>query len=159
MIKWNLFQEYKVGSAYKNQSVTNRGPVWVSCRPQRVQSWGSNWGGGTGPAWMYPCRTGAPQNHLVETCKCLGANPLQEPQIYGCAGWEATGCGVNGSPPNSRLGQPLCSQIGSGLCRRGWVGIDEQSWGPAGSEGQAVSKRAIPWLRWPPQKLQIRVKK
>ena len=100
-----------------------------------------------GQPGVYPWRTGAPWNHLVETHGCLGADPLQQPQICGCTRREGTGCGVNGGPPNSWLGQPLCSQIGSGLCRRGWVGIDEQSWGLGGSEGQVVSKGG-PYPGW-----------
>ena len=83
----------------------------------------------------------------VATCGCLGADPLRQPRMCGCAGREATGCGVNGV---ARSGQPLCSQIGSGLCGRGRVGIEEESWGPGGTEGQGVSKGAGPWLLWPP---------
>ena len=86
----------------------------------------------------YPRRTRAPRSHPVATCGCLGVDPLRQPQMCGCAGWEATGCGVN---EVARSGQPLCSQIGSGLCGRGRVGIEEQSWESGGTEGQGGEQR------------------
>ncbi|XP_059875110.1 peptidyl-prolyl cis-trans isomerase FKBP2 isoform X1 [Delphinus delphis] len=95
----------------------------------------------------YPRRTGAPRSHPVAMCGCLGADPLRQPQRCGFAGREAIGCGVNGV---ARLGQLLRSQIGFGLCGKGQGGIEEQSWGLGGTEGQGVSKGAGPWLLWPP---------
>lgn len=95
----------------------------------------------------YPRKTGAPRSHPVAMCGCLGAGPLRRPQRCGCAGRGATGCGVSGV---AQSGQLLCSQIGSGLCGKGRVGIEEQSWGPGGKEGQRVSEGAGPWLLWPP---------
>lgn len=100
----------------------------------------------------YPQRTGAPRSHPAAMCGCLEAGPLQRLQRCGCAGREATGCGVSGIAGS---GQLLCSQIGSGLCVKGRVGI-ERSWGPVEKEGLGVSKWAGPWLLWPPLTLSPR---
>lgn len=91
-------------------------------------------------------RTGAPQSRLAETCGCLGAGHLRQPQRCGCAGQEAAGCGGSGVAQSGLL---RCNQIGFGLCVKGLAGT-EWKWGPGGREGLVLSKGAGPWLLWPP---------
>lgn len=92
-------------------------------------------------------RTGAPQSHLVEMCGCLGAEHLQQPQMCGCAGQGAAGCGGSGVVLS---GQIRCNQIGFGLCVKGLAGTEERRWGLEGRKGQVVSKGRGHWLLWPP---------